>query len=49
MLELDGEAIVAGAIVSTEKRNVWRVGGKRKSGNKFVAAVLMNALLVFVG
>src|SRR5437762_13808117 len=49
MLELDSESVVAGAIVGAEERNIGRVGGKRKTGNKFVAAVLVDALLRFIG
>src|SRR5258706_10341747 len=49
MLELDGEAVVAGAIVGAKQRDVWRVSGQGESGNKFVAAILMDALLVLVG
>src|SRR5438045_5848015 len=49
MLELDSESVVAGAIVGAEERNIGRVGGKRKTGNKFVAAVLVDGLLMFIG
>src|SRR6266700_4584255 len=49
MLELNGNTVVAGAIVRAEERNVWRSVGKRKAGDEFVAAILMDALLVFVG
>jgi len=31
MLELNRETVVAGAIVGTEKGNVWRVSGQGKS------------------
>ena len=48
-MKLDGETVIAGAIVGTEERNVGRVEWKRKPGNKFVAAILMNTVLMFVG
>jgi len=49
MLELDGKTVVTGTVVGAEKGNVWRVGGQRKAGDEFVAAILVNALLVFIG
>src|SRR5215467_4323344 len=49
MLELDGKTVIARAIVGAQERNVWRSVGQRKAGDEFVAAILMDALLVFVG
>src|SRR6266480_1097224 len=49
MLKLNGETVVTGAIVGTEKGNIGCGIGQRKPGDEFVAAILMNALLVFVG
>src|SRR5882762_2891960 len=49
MLQLHRKTVVAGAIVGAEERNIWRGSWQRKTGDEFVAAVLMNALLVFVG
>jgi len=49
VLELNGEAVVAGAIVGAEEGDVGRSGGQGESGNKFVAAILMDALLMFIG
>src|SRR6516162_7544534 len=49
MLELHGKTVVTGTVVGAEKGNVWGVGGQRKPGDEFVAAILVNALLVFIG
>src|SRR5260221_3151221 len=49
VLQLHGETVVAGAIVGAEERNIWRGSWQRKAGDEFVAAILMDALLVFVG
>ena len=49
MLELNRETVVAGAIVGTEKGKCLASRRAGKIRNKFVAAILMDALLVFVG
>src|SRR5258708_8722592 len=49
VLQLHRETVVAGAIVGAEERNIWRGSWQRKTGDEFVAAILMDALLVFVG
>src|SRR5258708_37068349 len=36
-------------MIGAERRNVWRRNGKRKAGDEFVAAILVDALLVFIG
>src|SRR5258708_14488692 len=48
VLELDGETVVAGAIVGAEERNIWCGRWQRKTGDEFVPAILMDTLLVFV-
>src|SRR5258708_2715196 len=49
MLQLRRKTVVAGTIVGAEERNIWRGGWQRKTGDEFVAAILMDTLLVFVG
>src|SRR3984885_1892535 len=47
-LQVNREAIVAGAIVAFKERDVWRVGGKIHAGSEIVAAIAVIALLVGV-
>src|SRR5882762_1668522 len=49
MLQLHRKIVVAGAIVGTEERNIWRGSWQRKTGDEFVAAILVDTLLVFIG
>src|SRR5882762_1753752 len=49
VLQLHRETVVAGAIVGTEERNIWRGSWQRKTGDEFVAAILVDTLLVFIG
>src|SRR5271156_1695465 len=47
-LQVDREAVVAGAIVALEQRDVWRVGRQIDARSEVVAAVAVIALLVGV-
>src|SRR6476659_8463004 len=47
MLQLHGEPVVAGAIVSSKQRNVRRSHRQSEAGHVFVATILVNTLLMF--